>query len=333
MTESLLSRRLSRRAFLRLSLLASIGLGVAAIERMTQPVGAVTYLRWLARGRTLAAFGPPAVVGLGSCPGYGPDLLDCLRSTWQQAAMPEVQGKRVLVKPNLVDVVDGHPATTAPEVVGAVLDLLHDLGAARVVVGDGPAFRREAASVVTATGLDGVLARRGIPFIDLNYDDPKPVPLRDGWFTNREAELIVSVPRLKTHHWTRVSLSLKNLIGVVPGARYGWPKNIVHVNAITPSILGIYNCMPPVVAVVDGVIGMEHDGPLFGTPVHHGMLTVGADPVAVDILCARLMGIALTRTDHPMLAAWAGLGQGDDIEVRGARPEDLQRSYAPPPGF
>jgi uncharacterized protein (DUF362 family) len=323
--------------------LASIGLGVAAIERMTQPVGAVTYLRWLARGRTLAAFGPPAVVGLGSCPGYGPDLLDCLRSTWQQAAMPEVQGKRVLVKPNLVDVVDGHPATTAPEVVGAVLDLLHDLGAARVVVGDGPAFRREAASVVTATGLDGVLARRGIPFIDLNYDDPKPVPLRDGWFTNhhqlwlprhvREAELIVSVPRLKTHHWTRVSLSLKNLIGVVPGARYGWPKNIVHVNAITPSILGIYNCMPPVVAVVDGVIGMEHDGPLFGTPVHHGMLTVGADPVAVDILCARLMGIALTRTDHPMLAAWAGLGQGDDIEVRGARPEDLQRSYAPPPGF
>lgn len=336
-------RRLSRRAFLRLSLLAAIGVGVATIDRMAQPVGAVTYLRWLTRGRAVAALGAPAIVGLAACPSYDADLLDCLHTTWQQAAMPDVAGKRVLVKPNLVDTLEGHPATTAPEVVGAVLDLLLEQGAAAVFVGDGPAFRREAAPVVAATGLEAVLARRRVPFVDLNYDDPHPVPLRDGWFHGhnelwlprhvREADLIVSIPKLKTHHWARVSLSLKNLIGVVPGARYGWPKNIVHVNAITPSILGIYRSLPPVVAVVDGIVGMEGDGPLFGTPVNHGLIAVGADPVAVDVLCARLMGIPLERTDHPLLAAWAGLGQGHAIDVRGAAPDRLQRTYLPPPSL
>jgi uncharacterized protein (DUF362 family) len=211
------------------------------------------------------------------------------------------------------------------------------LGAGEVVVGDGPAFRREAWPVVEACGLASVLTARRIRFVDLNYDDLRPVPARDGWFLHereiwlprhaREADLIVSVPKVKTHHWAGVSLSLKNLFGVLPGARYGWPKNILHVNGIPLSVMGLRQTLPPVVAVVDGIVGMEGDGPLFGTPVPHGLVAVGSDPLAVDVTCAQLMGFSIGAVGHLYLGKWAGVGQAENIEVRGARTESLQRQY------
>jgi len=179
-------------------------------------------------------------------------------------------------------------------------------------------------------------------FVDLDYDDPRPVPLADGWFPGirdlwlprhvREAQLIVSVPKLKTHHWAGVSLSLKNLFGIVPGTRYGWPKNILHINGITASILGLYETVRPMVSVVDGIVGMEGDGPLFGSAVAHGLLAVGRDPVAVDATCARLMGFSLKDIPHLAAADWAGVGQTARIETRGAS-EQLIRRYERPPGW
>lgn len=195
--------------------------------------------------------------------------------------------------------------------------------------------------MVEQSGLRAVLARRGVPFIDLNYDDPRPVPVRDGWFPGQrsiwlprhvvEADLIVSVAKLKTHHWAGVTLSLKNLFGVVPGIRYGWPKNMLHVNGITPSILGLKQALPPVVSVVDGIVGMEGDGPLFGTPVPHGVLAVGKDPLAVDITSARLMSFEPEEIEHLWWGIWTGVGQGVHIEIRGASIHALRRRYQRPP--
>ncbi len=332
---------LSRRAFLRLGALAGIGAALAALNRITTPVSVFNYLHWLARGEWQRRVGTRAIVALGECASYTDDVLGHLRELWRLAEMPDVRGKRILVKPNLVDYIDNHPSTTAPEVVGAVIDLLGELGASELVVGDGPAFRRQAGPVVEGCGLAAVLEARGIRFIDLNYDDPQPVPVKDGWLTRspflwlprhvREADMIVSVPKLKTHHWAKVSLSVKNLLGVVPGARYGWPKNILHINGFIPSILGVYQLVPPVVAVVDGIVGMEGDGPLFGEPVQHGLLAVGRDPVAVDVTCAGLMGFELEFVDYLSLAAWTGVGQATRIETRGASPERLQQRYELPP--
>jgi uncharacterized protein (DUF362 family) len=264
---------------------------------------------------------------------------------WQQAEMPNVRGKRLLVKPNLVDIVstdtDRHPTPTNPLVVAAVIDLLTELGAQEIVVGDGPAFRREAMPIVQGCGLDAVLAARNVSFVDLNYDDPQPVPARDGWLRRstelwlpksvRQADFIVSVPKLKTHHWALVSLSVKNLLGVIPGARYGWPKNMLHINGFVPSILGVYQSLPPVLAVVDGIVGMEGDGPLFGTPVPHGLLAVGRDPMAVDVVCAGLMGFERDDVQYLSLANWGGVGQTTRIETRGVAPDRLQRQYQRPP--
>ena len=81
----------------------------------------------------------------------------------------------------------------------------------------------------------------------------------------RRADLIVSLPKMKTHHWAGVTLSMKNLFGVMPGVCYGWPKNVLHHAGIRQSILDINAAVRPHLAIVDGIIGMEGDGPIMGT--------------------------------------------------------------------
>ena len=334
------SPTLSRRAFLRLAALGGIGIGIAIIQRNTAHLGAWNFIRWVLRAQ-LKRLSPAAVVGLGQCSSYSDNILDCLRQVWMEAEMPDLRGKRILVKPNLLDVVEGYPATTAPQVVAAVLDLLAEMGVDEVTVGDGSAFRRDTYSVVESCGLSQLLNARGVPFIDLNYDDPQPVPVRDGWIKSSDrlwlpqhvlqADYVISMPKLKTHHWTGVTLGLKNLLGVLPGGRYGWPKNMIHINAINATILGVYQVMPPVLSVVDGIVGMEGNGPMFGSPVQHGLLAVGSDAVAVDVVCAQLMGFALEEIAHLSVASWAGIGQTARIETRGADFSGLMRIYQRPP--
>jgi uncharacterized protein (DUF362 family) len=74
------------------------------------------------------------------------------------------------------------------------------------------------------------------------------------------------MPKVKTHHWTGVTLSMKNMFGVVPGSRYGWPKNVLHWAGINESILDICATVRPHFVIADGIIAMEGDGPLNGTP-------------------------------------------------------------------
>src|SRR5690606_17715302 len=105
------------------------------------------------------------------------------------------------------------------------------------------------------------------------------------------ADLVVSMPKLKTHHWAGITCSLKNLFGVVPGAVYGWPKNLLHFRGIDNSIVDLAATVRPGLAIVDGVVGMEGDGPIMGSPKPVGCVVLGADPVAVDATCARVMGL------------------------------------------
>jgi uncharacterized protein (DUF362 family) len=331
---------ISRRAFVRLALLGGIGAGAVYIEHQTASLGLLNFLRWSIRGQLLR-FRPAAIVGLGQCASYEDDLLSALRSLWNISHMPVVEGKTIFVKPNMLDVIDENIATTHPLFVGAVLDLLGELGASSIMVGDGSAFRRDTYSVAKCCGLAEILEDRNIPFIDLNYDELIPVKVRDGWIRNTdslwlprqviEADYIVSLPKLKAHHWAGVTLSLKNLLGVIPGSKYGWAKNIIHMNGINATILGLYQSLPPVLSVVDGIIGMEGNGPLFGRPVQHGLLAIGSDPLAVDITCARLMGFSIESIPHLIGAATAGIGQAQKIETSGVLPQQLQKHYEAPP--
>ncbi len=90
--------------------------------------------------------------------------------------------------------------------------------------------------------------------------------------------MVISLPKLKTHHWAVATLSLKNLFGTLPGICYGWPKNELHWRGIDNSIVDIALTRTPDLAIVDGIVGMEGDGPLNGTPKPMGVLVMGTRP-------------------------------------------------------
>ena len=95
---------------------------------------------------------------------------------------------------------------------------------------------------------------------------------------------------------------MKNLFGVMPGMYYGWPKGVLHKAGITGSIMDITATLRPQFAIVDGIVGMEGDGPIMGTPKPVGVLVMGRNLPAVDAACARVMGVDPYRVKYLALA-------------------------------
>jgi len=106
------------------------------------------------------------------------------------------------------------------------------------------------------------------------------------------------MPKIKAHHWSGVTLSMKNMFGIVPGMRYGWPKNILHWAGIQQSILDICATVSVQFVIADGIIAMEGNGPLNGSQRHLGKIVISNDPVAADATCALLMGFEPNRIAH-----------------------------------
>ena len=227
-------------------------------------------------------------------------LEDILRRGLQLFRLP-LQGKTVVLKPNLVEYDPAGIINTHPAVIAATIEAFKYLGARQVIVAEGPGHRRDNEYLLTASGIYPVLKESKTPYVDLNYDDARALQLRSH-FTNLQqlylpetvlnADLLVSMPKLKTHHWAGVTLSMKNLFGLIPSAIYGWPKNVLHWAGISESILDINSTLPvPQFAIVDGIVGMEGNGPIQGAAKPCGTLILGDDLVAVDATAARLMTI------------------------------------------
>ena len=189
----------------------------------------------------------------------------------------------------------------------------------RVVVGEGPGHQRDTQLVLAESGFATHLRDRKIEFVDLNRDEVVEIGARSGYTAMKslwlpravlDADLLVSMPKVKTHHWAGVTLSLKNMFGVIPGAVYGWPKNVLHWQGIERSILDICSTVRPHFVVADGIVAMEGNGPLHGTHRNLYTIVLADDPVAADFTCARLMGLVPERVYHLAQAA-RFLGNGD----------------------
>lgn len=248
----------------------------------------------------------------------------------------DLRGKTVLLKPNLVESIPGSEVNTNPRLVGAAATAFLSLGARTVLVGDGPGHQRDTMLVLAETGLDRELQGRRIRFVDLNRDEVVKVPLQTG-FTGLEflwlprtvlaGDLLVSMPKVKTHHWAGVTLSMKNLFGIVPGVAYGWPKNPLHWRGIDRSILDINAAVPAHFVIADGIVAMEGNGPLHGSPRNLGRIIMADDPVAADFTCAQLMGLNPARVNYLAQAAeFLGNGASERIIHLG---ESLPKTVAP----
>jgi uncharacterized protein (DUF362 family) len=235
--------------------------------------------------------------------GYDSDIASVIASALKELGMTaeEVKGKRILLKPNLVETALEAPhINTHPLVMRGAVEAFLRLGARRVLVAEGPGHRRDTLQVLEESGLGETLREDKIPFVDLNYEIGENLPNAGRWtrlktltfpLMFKEVDWIVSMAKMKTHHWAGVTLSMKNLFGVMPGIYYGWPKNLLHQAGLENSILDINATLKPHFAIVDGIIGMEGDGPIMGTPVNSGVLVIGRNLPAVDATCCRIMGI------------------------------------------
>jgi uncharacterized protein (DUF362 family) len=256
----------------------------------------------------VGAYRKPSIsrVAILKAENYSKELLTSIQDGIKAFSL-QVTNRRVLLKPNLVEYERDNVINTHPKVIGAAIEAFRRLGAKEVIVGEGPGHRRDTDGLLIASGLFPYLRDTSTSFVDLNLDNIRRLPLQSR-FMNIESlyfaesalnsDLVVSMPKLKTHHWAGMTLAMKNLFGIVPGVKYGWPKNFLHWHGINESIIDINSTVPPHFIIVDGIVGMEGNGPIQGKPKSVGVLVFGNDPVAVDSTCTRIVGLNPARIEY-----------------------------------
>ena len=253
----------------------------------------------------------PSTVSIVRAPAYDQSVYDTMRRMLAEHQL-DVRGKSVLLKPNLVEFEPESSINTNPLLVHAAFEAFRAMGAGSVRIAEGPGHRRNTLDLADAAGYFKIIPGFEDLFTDLNLDDVTRIhPTRQ--FSRLEklylphtalgADLLVSMAKMKTHHWVGATLSMKNLFGVVPSGIYGWPKNVLHWAGIDESIADLHAAFPHHFAIVDGIVGMEGNGPIQGTPKAAGVLVAGRDPIAVDATCCRIMKIDPMRLRYLQLAA------------------------------
>jgi len=332
---------MDRRTFLKRAGVVAAG---AAAAGLGIGVSAPGLLRRLRRPWDEDAFPPPGRprVLVARAASYDRDL-DRTVETALRDLGATVAGRSILLKPNLVEYDPDTVINTDPRLVAATVLALRRLGAASILVAEGPGHRRDTAYVLAASGFTEALRESEARFIDLNVAPVRRVALRSRFTDLRElwlpeavidADIVISMPKMKTHHWAGVTLSLKNCFGCVPGRIYGWPKNTLHWAGLPEAVVDVAAAVRPSIQIVDGIEAMEGDGPINGTPVHAGILVFGTDPVATDATSALLMGLD-PRGIAYLRDAGRFLGQADleRIEQVGEDPERWMTPFEVMPAF
>ncbi len=281
-------------------------------------------------------------VSLVRCPSYDPETVGAQADRAVDLAGGfDPAGKTVLLKPNLLSAAEPDRAvTTHPEVLRAAIRLCRRRGAARVLVGESPGWQ-SAALVAGRTGARAVVEEEGAEWADFSEIVTAEAP--GGRVVKRfevaraalEADLLVSLPKLKTHKLLYFTGAAKNLFGIVPGLRKSqfhlrFPERREFGAMITDLVLAA----KPAFALMDAVVGMEGPGPGNGTPRHLGWLIASRDCLALDWVAAGLVGYE--PGDIPYLADARDRGFLDpgNIEVRDLDPlrekvPDFKRIHVP----
>lgn len=245
--------------------------------------------------------------------------------------------RQVLVKPNFVSTRTSLAATHV-DAVRAVLDFITNYYSGKIIVGEGPSAASFMDGLINFGYLD-LEKEYGVEFVDLNEDEGVMV---EGWDqrlnplklriakTVVESDYRISVTRPKTHDTAIITLSLKNM---AVGSLVDHDKSEIHrgFKAINLNIAKVAQLVMPHLGVIDGYIGMEGNGPIFGDPVKLGMAAASTDPVALDVVVARVMGfnpLDIGYLNH--LIRWK-VGEGDlsRITLRGVPIEEVEKKFRP----
>ncbi len=243
------------------------------------------------------------------------------------------RGDRVLIKPNLLVARDPDKAvTTHPSVVKAIIQLVRDAGGVPLV-GDSPAIGG-LLKVASKAGIYDVIREMNCRLVD--FDDVMEVKgSHQGVFTRlgvarvvMDCDLLINLPKLKTHGMTTMTLSVKNLFGCIPGTKkIQWHfKAGVNRHSFAQMLVDLYGIIKPRLNVVDAIVGMEGDGPGGGEPRKIGLIFAGTDGIAVDSTICDVVGLSPLDLLTNRIGSDLGLGvcQPKDIEIVGAEIDEVK---------
>jgi len=238
------------------------------------------------------------------------------------------KNKTVLIKPNVGRIVQkGLGIITDPKVVAATIDAFTDSGA-KVEVGESPIVGVDTLEAFEAAGITEIAKKRNCKLIDLNKGKYVKLPVPGGQAVTSlkvcpkvlEYDRIVSIPVMKTHMHTGVSLSIKNMKGCL------WRRSKVDLHMLPPvegnnekplniAIADMSGILRPHMAIIDGTTGMEGLGPSAGNPKKLGVMVAGFDPFATDAVACSLMGIHASDVPHLSIGSARGYGIIDTTKI------------------
>jgi uncharacterized protein (DUF362 family) len=239
----------------------------------------------------------------------------------------DLSGRRTaVVKPNIVTAARPKSGVvTHPAVVEAVVNVLRESGVTEISIADGPGVGLDAERVFRVSGYSALAERLGVALIDFNRVERRDRVWKYGTLgvpaLLEDADLYVNVPKLKTHGYTTLTLSIKNHKGMLSEA----DKKLDHQLGLHEPLVEQAKLRPPDIIVLDGIVGVEGDGPLNGKSVRSRILAVGTNMLEVDAAAARLTGFDPRRIKHLAIAESEGLGSLDP-ELLGSAPA---RAFVP----
>ncbi|AKB75512.1 Iron-sulfur cluster-binding protein [Methanosarcina lacustris Z-7289] len=259
-------------------------------------------------------------------------------------------GNRVLLKPNVLAIRPPEDAvTTHPAVVSAMCELVLEAGGIPVI-GDGAGITKPGHTTTTeafrTSGIESIASAFGAELINFETSGYTEVSVPDARQFPRlyiakavlEADVVISLPKLKTHELTLYTGAVKNLFGIIPQKNRKQAHALEDRGLFGNAVVDIYSIVKPHLAVMDGVFGMEGNGPSNGTPVFAGVVMASYDCVALDIVASELIGIdplkvptnkaALSRgfgTEHPEVVGTPM----EEVKIRFKRPEGGITAYMP----
>ena len=245
------------------------------------------------------------------------------------------RGSRVLIKPNLTaeENLWEKGILTGPIFMQALVEEVQKAGPAEVIIAEAIAIGLNSKKAFAANGYEEVARATGARLLDLYDGEFEEIKTPAGGLlksvrVSREvlrADFFINAPVLKTHFASTLTAAMKNLKGTTT---YDEKKRF-HYLGLNKAFTELNAVLKPHLNVLDGLIAMEGDGPIAGTPVGLNLLMAGTDTVAVDTIAARIMGIDPTEVLSLCLAQGMGLGVWDekDIRVLGSSVEEVRRPF------
>lgn len=274
----------------------------------------------------------------------GKDPYETTRRALKHFPFPDLKRRSILLKPNAARLaLPGEGVTTHPLVVSATIDHLREHGIKEIVIGEGFIFGVDGQEAFRKTGFKEMSEKKGVRLIDLDRFEPAERIIPDGKLLKKvkissalnEFDWVISIPVTKTHMHTQVTLSIKNMKGLL------WQREKARLHQIRSdqrmgqryktldlAISEMATTLMPDLAIIDGMVGMEKMGPAYGRPKELGVVLVSDHALSADAIAAQLMGFNPEEIPHLKLCSDRGLGEIQPQKIS-VQPKDYLKWKTP----